>query len=160
MGTWGKIWCAGIVSLGFAAEAEASAWNPDPGEGELISGYVFIDANSALGEFGERIDLDVYNKQIVQSYGIIGLTPKLALLGTLDWQETQIAQPGLSIAYSEASSITAGFQYQTSLRSGHATAIAVSYVHGIDLPDALITVENRQSSVEVRGLLGGKPTME
>ena len=132
----------------------ASAWNPAPGKGELISGYVFIDADRAKNAQGDGFDLEIYNKKVVQSYGIVGLTPKLALLGTFDWQETQIAQPGLSIAYSEASSITAGLQYQTSLKPGHATAISISYVHGIDLPDALITVENRRSSLEIRGLWG------
>ena len=152
MGTGIKAVFAGLVCLGGLPEARASAWNPPPGQGELISGYVFIEADQAKNDRGELFDLDVYNKQMVQSYGIVGLTPKLAFLGTFDWQETQIAQPGLSIAYSEASSITAGLQYQTSLKSGHATAISVSYVHGIDLPDALITVENRRSSVEVRGL--------
>lgn len=149
---------AGLACLTAASEAAGSAWNPEPGHGELISGLVMIEASRATDDRGDTFDLDIYNKKMAQSFGIVGLTPKLAFLGTLDWQETQIAQPGLSIAYSEASSITAGFQYQTSLRPGHATAISVSYVHGIDFPDALITVENRRSNLEVRGLWGESRT--
>ena len=75
-------------------------------------------------------------------------------MGTFDWQTGQIIQPGVNLTFSTPSAIAAGLQWQTSRREGHATALSLSYVEGIDLPNALVTVENRLDSVELRGLWG------
>ncbi len=132
----------------------ASAWNPAQWKGELISGYVVSSAGEAVDEFGDTVGLDIYRKQIVQNYGNVGLTDRLALIGSFDWQDTQIAAPGVEAAFSRPSSVSAGLQYQLSRREGHATAISVSYVDGIDLPVQLLTLESRRPSVEVRALWG------
>jgi hypothetical protein len=157
---WGQRFILGVmIGLALCGRAEASAWNPAPGQGELISGYVFIDADKAIDGRGQTIELTAYNKQMVQNYGIVGLTPRWAALATFDWQDGQIVQPGLNLSYSEPSSITAGLQYQISRREGHAMALALSYVEGIDLPDQLLTLENRRSSVELRWLWGESETV-
>lgn len=136
----------------------ASAWNPDPWHGEIISGYVFASADTAIDDFGQTVSLDIYNKQIVQTYGKLGLTPRLALIGAFDWQDTQIVGPRLSVSFSKPSTISGGLQYQVSRREGHATALSLSYLNGIDLPDVLLTVESRKPSVELRGLWGESRT--
>lgn len=143
----------------FGPHAYASAWNPDPGHGEIISGYVFASADVAIDDFGARIALDIYNKQIAQTYGNVGLTPRLALVGSFDWQDTQIVGPGLAVSFSKPSSISAGLQYQLSRRDGHATALSISYYEGLDLPTALLTLESREPSVELRGLWGESRTV-
>lgn len=140
-------------------QAYASAWNPDPWHGEIISGYVYATADEAKDDFGQRVPLDIYSKNIVQTYGNLGLTPRLALIGTFDWQDTQIVGQGLSTSFSKPSSISAGLQYQISRREGHATALSLSYVDGIDLPNALLTLESRSPSVELRGLWGESRTV-
>ncbi|MEM7729915.1 MAG: hypothetical protein AAF311_11680 [Pseudomonadota bacterium] len=147
-----------LASLALGQDAWASAWNPEPGHGEMVAGYVFIEADEAIGDRGETIRLDTYTKRMTQNYATVGLTPRLAVIGTFDWQEGQIVQPGLDLTFSDPSSITAGLQYQISRREGHAAAIAVSYVAGIDLPNALITVENRRASLEARGMWGESQT--
>lgn len=140
-------------------QAHGSAWNPDPWRGEIISGYVFATADTAIDGFGQTVPLDIYNKKIVQTYGNMGLTPKIALIGTFDWQDTQIVGPGLNTRFSKPSSISGGLQYQINRREGHATAVSLSYVDGIDLPDALLTLESRTPSVELRGLWGESRTV-
>jgi len=144
--------------LGFQ-HAYASAWNPEPWHGEIISGYVFARAETAIDDFGDRVALDIYSKQIVQTYGNLGLTQRLALIGTFDWQDTQIVGPGLDTAFSKPSSISAGLQYQLTRREGHAIALSVSYIDGIDLPTALLTVESREPTAEFRGLWGESRTV-
>lgn len=151
---WGAVLTPFFANLAFA-----SAWNPDPWKGELISGYVFVEADTAINDFGDEVALDVYDKQIVQTYGNLGLTPSLALIGTFDWQDAQIIGPGVDVSFSEPSSLSAGLQYQVSRREGHAVAIALSYVEGIDFPDELLTLESRENSVELRGLWGESRTI-
>lgn len=145
--------------IGSCPHAYASAWNPDPWRGEIISGYVYAIASEAKGDFGQRVPLDIYNKKIIQTYGNMGITPRLALIGTFDWQDTQIVGPGLNTQFSKPSSISAGLQYQISRRDGHATALSLSYVDGIDLPNALLTLEGRTPSLELRGLWGESRTV-
>lgn len=147
------------LCIGFCPQASASAWNPDPWHGEIISGYVYATADAAKDDFGRRVPLDIYNKKIVQTYGNMGLTPRIALIGTFDWQDTQIVGPGLSTRFSKPSSISAGLQYQISRREGHATALSLSYVDGIDLPNELLTLESRTPSIELRGLWGESRTV-
>lgn len=159
MGTRHIFLIAIALCTAFGSYAQASAWNPDPGHGEIISGYVFASADAAIDDFGERIALDIYDKQIVQTYGNIGLTPRLALVGSFDWQDTQIVGPGLAVSFSKPSSISAGLQYQVSRREGHATALSLSYYDGIDLPTALLTLESREPSLELRGLWGESRTV-
>ncbi|WP_298917469.1 hypothetical protein [uncultured Algimonas sp.] len=142
-----------------AGHAWASAWNPVPWGGELITGYIFAEASEAIDDQGDRFGLDIYSKRIVQTYGNLGLTSRLALIGTFDWQDTQIDQPGLAIAFSEPSSVSAGLQYQLSRREGHAVALSASYVSSIDLPEELLTLENRESALELRGLWGESRTI-
>ena len=139
--------------------ARASAWNPEPWGGELISGYVYTSASQSRDRFGRTVDLDVYNKQIVQTYVNLGLTPSLALIGTFDWQDAQIVGPGVNTQFSKPSSISAGLQYQLRRAEGHAVALSLSYVDGIDFPDELITIENRDPAVEIRGLWGESRTL-
>ncbi len=146
--------CVAAVWLGTASAASASAWNPAQWDGELISGYVVSTASEAVDEFGETVALDIYKKQIVQNYGNLGLTDRIALVGAFDWQDTQIIAPGLEAAFSKPSSVSAGLQYQLSRREGHATAISVSYIDGIDLPVQLLTLESRKPSIEARALWG------
>lgn len=155
-----KLGLIGLTLCGaLAGPVLASAWNPKPWQGEVISGYVFTSADQAINDFGDAVPLDVYNKQIVQSYGNMGLTPRLALVGSFDWQDTEIVGPGLSTRFSKPSSISAGLQYQVSQREGHATALSLSYYQGIDLPAALLTLESRDPSVELRGLWGESRTV-
>lgn len=143
-----------VLLLASVLEVQASAWNPDAWQGEVISGYVLTSADTAIDETGDRVPLQIYTKRILQNYGNLGLTPRIALIGTFDWQDTQIVGQGLDISFSKPSSVSAGLQYQLSRREGHAVAISVSYVDGIDLPSALLTLENRETSVELRGLWG------
>lgn len=145
--------------MALCPQANASAWNPDPWHGEIISGYVYASADKAKDDFGQRVPLDIYNKKIVQTYGNMGLTPRLALIGTFDWQDTQIVGPGLDTTFSKPSSVSAGLQYQISRREGHATALSLSYFDGIDLPNALLTLESRTPSIELRGLWGESRTL-
>jgi hypothetical protein len=147
------------LCVAFGGQAYASAWNPDPGHGEIISGYVFASATEAIDDFGERIALDIYSKQIAQTYGTVGLTPRLAIVGSFDWQDTQIVGPGVAVRFSKPSSISAGLQYQLTRREGHATALSLSYYEGIDLPSALLTLESRDPTVELRGLWGESRTV-
>lgn len=141
-----------------ASDGYASAWNPESWHGEIISGFVYAEADSAVDEFGNRTSLNTYRKRISQTYANLGLTKKLALIGTFDWQDTQIVGPGLNVAFSKPSTISAGLQYQLSRREGHAVAISASYLDGIDLPDALLTIENRDPTVELRALWGESRT--
>ena len=159
MGQW--VTTIGVITLNIAAcsQARASAWNPDPWHGEIISGYVFATADKAIDDFGDAVSLDIYNKKIVQTYGNLGLTPRVALIGTFDWQDTQIVGPGLDTQFSKPSSVSAGLQYQISRWEGHAVAVSVSYVDGIDLPNALLTLESREPSVELRALWGESRTV-
>jgi hypothetical protein len=152
VGQWKATFGVMVLCGAVCPQAYASAWNPDPWHGEIISGYVFATADEAIGDFGDRVQLDIYNKKIVQTYGNMGLTPKIALIGTFDWQDTQIVGPGLDTAFSKPSSMSAGLQYQISRREGHATAVSLSYIDGIDLPNALLTLESREPSVELRAL--------
>lgn len=155
----GSLICLLMALIGFAGRAEASAWNPDPWGGELISAYQFTSADRATDPQGNAVALDVYEKQIVQTYGNLGLTPRLALIGTFDWQDTQIIGPGLNVTFSKPSSISAGLQYQISRREGHAVAMSLSYVDSIDLPNVLLTLENRNAAAELRGLWGESRTI-
>ncbi|MGB3456763.1 MAG: hypothetical protein WBG08_04430 [Litorimonas sp.] len=147
-----------LATLAGADRAFASAWVPEPGKGEIISGYVSVDADRAIGSRGETIVLDGYGKRVTQTFATVGVRPNWALVGTFDWQTGSITQSGQTIRFSEPSSITAGLQYQISRREGHATSLSLSYVEGIDLPDALLTVENRLASIEARGYWGESRT--
>ena len=140
--------------LAIADTAFASAWNPEAGGGEIISGFVQSTADTAIDDFGDDIVLDAFSKSISQNYTTIGLTDKIALVGIFDWQRSQIIAPGVDVSFSKPSAISAGLQYQLSRREGHATAVSVSYLEGIDLPNELLTVEGRESNLEVRGLWG------
>ena len=148
----GIIIAAGILSL--AKPAFASAWNPAQWEGELINGFVETTAKESIDEFGRTISLDVYRKRTSQNYGIAGLTDKIALIGAFDWQDAQIVGPGLDVAFSEASKIELGLQYQLHRVENRAIAVSVSYLDGIDLPVALLTLEGRNPRIEMRGLWG------
>jgi hypothetical protein len=55
--------------------------------------------------------------------------------------------------------MSAGLHYQISRREGHATALAGGYVDGSDLPDALLTLESRKPTIELRGLWGESRTI-
>lgn len=149
------------IALSFAVcpKAQASAWNPDQWHGEIITGYVFASADTAIDGLGQTVPLGIYNKQIVQTYGNLGLTPRVALIGIFDWQNTQIVGRDVNTSFSKPSSVSGGLQYQISRREGHATALSLSYVDGIDLPDALLTLESRKPSVELRGLWGESRTV-
>lgn len=159
MGSRQIIITAIALSVTVGGQAYASAWNPDPGQGEIISGYVFASATEAIDDFGERVSLNIYSKQIAQSYGNIGLTPRLAIVGSFDWQDAQIVGPGVAVSFSKPSSISAGLQYQVTRREGHATALSLSYYDGIKLPTALLTLESREPSLELRGLWGESRTV-
>ena len=146
-----------VLSLGLsllASTASASAWNPEQWHGELITGFVETTATEAVNEFGETVALDVYRKRTSENYGIAGLTDRWALVGAFDWQDAQIVGPSLDITFSETSKIQAGLQYQVYRNEDRAVALSVSYLEGVDLPVALLTLEGREPRIELRGLWG------
>lgn len=148
------------LMLGLVSQsASGSAWNPDKGHGEIITGFVYADADQAIGVSGDRFDLQIYHKNISQTYANLGLTEKIALIGTMDWQDTQIVGPGIAVSFFEPSTISGGLQYQISRKEGHAVSVSLSYVDGIDLPIELLTIENREPAIELRGLWGESRTV-
>lgn len=138
--------------------ASASAWNPGPWQGEIISSYVYNDADRFTDRDGETQPLPLYSKHISQTYATLGLTDKVALIGTLDFQDTRIGRPGFDLSYSGVSTLTAGLQYQLTRRDGHATAVSVSYIDAVELPPQLLTLDGREPNVEVRGSWGESRT--
>lgn len=134
--------------------AQGSAWNPAQGSGEVITGYILSDADTAVSPIGTRVPLTLYNKQIVQTFGNVGLTDQWALIGTFDWQDAQIIGPDVAVGFSEPSAISAGLQYQLHRAPGRAVAVSMSYYDGIDLPPSLLTLENRDNTIEARALWG------
>lgn len=144
----------------FVCEAQASAWNPAKGSGEIISGFIVSDAEIAVSPIGTRVPLALYEKQIVQTYGNLGLNDKWALIGSFDWQDAQIIGPDVAVGFSEPSAISAGLQYQLNRTPGKALAVSMSYYQGIDLPPSLLTLENRSDTIEIRGLWGRSRIMK
>ena len=134
--------------------AQASAWNPEPWHGELITSFVETTATRGVDEFGREVELDVYRKRTSQNYGIAGLTKRIALVGAFDWQDAQIVGPSLDVSFRAPSKMEAGLQYQLHRTDRRAVAVSVSYLAGADLPAALLTLEGRRDRVELRGLWG------
>lgn len=149
-----RVFIAIIISVVFAAPATASSWNPAQGSGEVITGYLISDAKTAISPIGDRVPLAAYDKQIVQTFGNFGLTDRWALIGSYDWQDAQIIGPDVAVAFSKPAAISAGLQYQIHRAPGRAAALSVSYYEGINLPPSLLTLENRDNTVEIRGLWG------
>ena len=142
-----------------AGQSHASAWNPEAGQGEVITAFVLSEADEAVDDVGVVVPLDTYQKRISQTFATIGLTDRIAAVGTFDWQDTEIVGDGVDVSFSKPSTLSAGLQYQLSRREGHALAISASYTAGIDLPDALLTVDSRKDAVELRGLWGESRTV-
>lgn len=154
MGERGLITAIALVCALTPLSAFASAWNPEKGKGEIITGFVYAKADEAISPAGDRVDLSLYRKTISQTYANLGLTDRIALVGTFDLQDTQIIGPDVAISFFKPSTISAGLQYQLSRREGHAVSLSLSYVDGIDLPAQLLTIENREPAIELRGLWG------
>ena len=132
----------------------ASAWNPDPWHGELITSFVESSATQGVDEFGRTVELELYRKRTSQNYGIAGLTKRIALVGAFDWQDAQIVGPALDVAFRAPSKIEAGLQYQIHRSERRAVALSLSYLDGVELPAALLTLEGRRDRAELRGLWG------
>ncbi|GLQ20102.1 hypothetical protein GCM10007854_10570 [Algimonas porphyrae] len=157
---WGvlKSFAGVALSALFASTAQASAWNPEAWHGEIISAQVFLSADSASNEFDQTFRLDQYSKTVTQTFAKLGLTDRLALIGTFDWQDATIVGPGVNVSFSDPSTVSFGLQYQLRRKEGHAVALSASYFAGIDLPPKLLTIENREPVVELRGLWGESRT--
>lgn len=148
--TWLSLWLCFCSVL----SANASAWNPAKGSGEIITGYIVSDAQIAVSPIGTHVPLELYRKEIAQSYGNFGLTDRWAVVGSFDWQTAQIIGPDLAVGFSKPSSMSAGLQYQLLRAPGRAVALSLSYYEGIDIPPTLLTLENRTDTVEFRALWG------
>lgn len=151
---WGRYGVSAALAVCVHGVAHASAWNPGQWHGELINGYVQTTATEGVDEFGRVVEYDIYRKRTSQNYGIAGLTDRIALVGAFDWQDVQIVGPSLDIVLSEPSKIEAGLQYQLHRNDRRAVAVSASYLEGVELPVALLTLEGREDRVELRGLWG------
>lgn len=145
-------WAVALCAV--AGDAHASAWNPEPWSGEIISGYVQTTADTAVDPFGDAFALDLYSKQTSQTYAIVGVSDRIAVVGAFDYQKARIIAGDLGVGFEGPTKLEAGLQYQLHRDADRAVAVSASYLSGADLPGTLLTLEGRRPRVELRGLWG------
>ena len=118
---------AGLAALASTHAAQAGAWSPPKGQGEVIVKYENIRAEEFYAADGDRVDLPGGRRDIEASVFVeYGLTDRLTLQAKGEWQDGRDA----FLDYQGLGPIEMGVRWQAYRDDRNVAAVYVGYAEG------------------------------